>query len=308
MKTRILTFTLAAAALASCGKEDTVSTDGTRTPLRVTASVEGATRASDAQWNYGDEIGISGTSGNLGYTNVPYQCKDAAAGTFNPLGFVTLYFGAETGNFTAYYPYKEVTDGKIAADVKMQLAARTFDFLYAPQTQARKDAPDIHFVFSHRMSKVALHMLPGTGFRTVDMFTEAYRLELSPLHAAGTFDPATGATAVTGNPETLSFRHQESISGVSEWNGTYHNAYYPIILFPETVTGGVELKVVEVQSGTAYSATLTSGADGNLTLEPGKVYDFYVTVNKTGIVVSGATITDWTPGEVPNGGDVDATV
>ncbi len=314
MKTRILTFTLAAAALASCGKNDIPATDGTRTPLRVTASVEGATRAYDTHWERNDQIGISGQSGNLNYTNVSYKCSNEVTGIFEPTGSA-VYFGDETGTFTAYYPYAKesgMTGGKIAASVVNQYQSRTFDFLYAPQTQARKDAPDVAFVFAHRMSKLVLHMYPGTGM-PYGQISERYRLGLSQLHAEGTFDPADGSTAVTGNPQTLTFRHQDNIAAVVDRERPDVGVYYSIILFPETVAGGLELTVTELERITdnplvTYSADLTNGTDGNLTLEPGKVYDYKVTVNRTGIVVSGATISDWTPGDVPNGGEVDATV
>lgn len=111
----VLTF-----ALASCNNEEFVPDTGQSTgEARFSASIDTpATRAYNQVWETNDEIGISGTTGDVTYTNVCYYTKNAN-GNFEPKNEADrIYYQTDAEvTFTGYYPWNNLTGGNtISAD------------------------------------------------------------------------------------------------------------------------------------------------------------------------------------------------
>ncbi|CDC50977.1 fimbrillin family protein [Bacteroides finegoldii] len=95
-----------AAIFAGCdnGEMDNVANDG-QVAIEVSAGIEGAkTRMVDTKWETRDKIGIFGKSGKLEYSN---RCYNWISGNTFDASSNIIYYGAEIGSFTAYYPYAE---------------------------------------------------------------------------------------------------------------------------------------------------------------------------------------------------------
>ena len=321
MKTKFMLSAFIIVMLSACGDNDEWENEDTngKVELGVSASVnEGKmTRASNTTWYQNDKIGIYGTSGNVGYTNVQYICKEPAKGNFQAYT-TAVYYGAETGTFTAYHPYLElnasknaalVENGKIKLDTSDQLE-REVDYLYAPAVSGSKQNPEVAFIFDHKMSKLALHLGAGVGVGAYEDIPSAFRFELSPLAQEGTFDPATGVIEATGTPSVMSFTQWDKAAASvdTENQAAGYQSVFNLYLLPQqTIIGGLELRVISKNPEVVYKAVLKD-ADGNLTLEPGMVYDFFIKVNKTAITVNGATISEWRPAVLPDGGKVDTGI
>lgn len=314
MKTRFFLVATMLITLAACSKDNDINdvTDGQPVALGVTGAIDGMieTRAVDNEWIYKDKIGISGTSGSLTYENLGYDYVDYSSGKFKP-STTAVYYGADEGTFTAYYPYTATTamiDGKINGDITQQGSQdyMKIDYLFAPATKGTKTSPNVNFQFAHKMSKLILHMIPGDGFTngTSDSQFANYKFILSKLHSKVTFDPKDGTVEAAGDIKDLTFQYVSGRGGNINPAGEYIN----FILCPETVTGGIQLSIINTEKNVTYKTVLkTDDETGDMVMTSGKRYDYTVKVNKTGLTISNAQITDWVR-EWEDGKKVNATI
>ncbi|UVR02713.1 fimbrillin family protein [Parabacteroides distasonis] len=106
---------LAAAAmtimLAGCNSEEGLPVgENVQDMAHFSATIHApGTRAYDQIWEANDEIGISGTSGDVVYTNVCHLTADGS-GSFNPKDeSKKIYFQDDNEvTFTAYYPWNDL--------------------------------------------------------------------------------------------------------------------------------------------------------------------------------------------------------
>lgn len=324
MKTRFFLVATMLITLAACSKDNEINdvTDGQPVALGVTGAIDGMieTRAVDNKWSYKDKIGISGTSGSLTYENLGYDYVDNTSGEFNP-STTAVYYGADKGTFTAYYPYTATTamiDEKINGDITRQGSQdyKKIDYLFAPATKGTKTSPNVNFQFAHKMSKLILHMRPGDGLRygTSESNFANYKFILSKLHSKVTFDPKDGTVEATGDIKDLTFQdvedtNESNINPSSEYiNDFYYYTVLNFILCPETVTGGIQLSIINTEKNVTYTTVLkTDDEIGDMVMTSGKRYDYTVKVNKTGLTISNAQITDWVR-EWEDGKEVNATI
>ena len=134
------------------------------------------------------------------------------------------------------------------------------------------------------MCKVVLNFIPGTGF-AVDTDFSGCTVRLASLHASGSFDTLAGiAQANTATAGGLEFTDGSTVAANANT--------YSFILFPETVSRGAALSLIH--NGTAYEGVhLRSKDSSNLALTGGKVYEYNVKVNRTGLAVSSSAIHGW---------------
>lgn len=288
-------FYLLAAALvtlAACGSDK----DGDNTPIneepvavKVTGSINNVevikTRAADNQWENDDRIGVSGTSGKLAYNNKPYKYNNSSS-DFTPESGI-IYLGATTGTFNAYHPY--IANGEsITKNIVDQ--EKTLDFLYAENVTVNRDKPTLALKFDHKMSLLKLHMEAGEGFTNDDFKDNSkFEVELSGVSSQATFNIKNGEVTV-GGAKGISFRptvYKETIKGQQSY-------YLLIILCPETIQDGITFSYIK--DNVPYDALLTANDEGTnaMAMEPGKEYEYTVTVDKEKVKVSSVTINDWT--------------
>ena len=257
MKTRILYFALAAAALFSLGacnqKEDGPS--GDRVPLKISASIGGyATKALDTSFEEGDVVGL--------FASAPLDLVNEKL-TWSGNALVpgqTLYWplgSEETADFRAYYPYNQelkALEGQIPFQVKLdqsQYANYTAsDLMFAAARASAKDEK-VNLVFDHKLSKIAVKVENNTG--------EAIREVLFAVQfTTALVDAANGVVAEAVASENIDVMHAY-VSGDSFY-AIVPPQKTPVQVAITTVGGKTftfEAKEVEFLSGKQSRGTVT---------------------------------------------------
>lgn len=335
MNSRFYLLAAALVTLAACGNDnemtDSATTNGELVPLQVTGSINGLkTRVTDnSQWEKGDGIIISGTSGNLEYLYENYVLKEGTTSEFIPQNAKddAIYYGAETGTFSAYYPavpygnltnYRMIIGNVLKQETEAKRSYLPIDFMYAEAT-GTKENPAVNFKFDHKMSKLVIRLKPGEGFAKASVFDTWYSLiftrnDAGKLHSKVSFDTKDGTVTPTVEADEISFRYgtAEFVEGKLVTIDGVEYMQYTYIICPEgVVTGGVNFALQYAVKGkeVTYNATLYTGSSKTeMNIEAGKEYVYTVTVNKTKMEVTNATINPWETAVLPDGGNVDAEI
>lgn len=197
-----------------------------------------------------------------------------------------IYFGATTGTFNAYHPYI-ATGESITKEIKNQ--EKTLDFLYAKNVTVNRDEPTLALKFDHKMSLLKLHLKAGEGFTNDDFKDNStFEVKLSDVGSEAAFNIKNGEVT-TGGTKGITLRPT-----VYETNDKLVPYYLLIILCPETIQNGITFSYVK--DNIPYDALLTTNEGGTnvMAMEPGKEYEYEITIDKTKVNVSSVTINDWT--------------
>ena len=290
MKTNLLLMAVGFTVLTACSNQEDTNKETQHFPvaasIRGTICQEKNLRMANDAWENGDAIGISGISGSVAYTNIKYNFSSGTV--FTPeAGSSIYYIDGQEVTFSAYHPFSTAGE-TLNVNVSDQTGSKQFDYLYATATGSAQ-SPNLDFGFYHKMAKVVLTFKPGTGFAEDKVFSGC-TVHFASLHAAGTFNTQTGVAIADANGTAgLNFTDGNQVIA----NGNI----YSFILLPETVTGGVALSLT--LDGTTYEGAILKSKDAaDLSLTAGKVYEYNVTVNCTGLTVSASNIYGWdsTPG------------
>ena len=286
MKTRFFAFAALALVLVSCSNDDENLNDGP-VAAKFIADITPATRVNSegAEWTEGDRIGVTGA----GFTNVPYLREN---GLFVTDG-TTIYFNdTETYTFHAYYPY-QAEGGTVTVSTAADKQGPGIDFLFASGATGNTHNPTVSFTdktdkggednsFHHRMSLIKFTFKAGDGIIFNGMEPADYTLD--GLKHEGTFDTATGTTAVTAAAE----------SPITMQLGGATTSQ--VIILPQEVTSSLELKVS--YNGQSYNAQLKLPATPTANFyTAGYAYTYNITLNNKDIEVSDPTINPWKPGD-----------
>lgn len=291
MKTRFFAFAALALTLAACNNDNENLNDGpvaAKFTADIYESVSTRVNQDGTDWTDGDCIGITGAD----FTNVPYKREN---GQFVPED-KTIYFNdTETKTFNAYYPYQS-DGGTVTVNTAADKQGPGIDFLFASGAKGSTRSPEVSFTdktdkggednsFHHRMSLIKFTFKAGDGLRFSETEPAGYTLE--GLKHEGTFDTATGATAVTAaanSPINM------------QLNGATASQ---VIILPQVVNSSLELKVSF--NGLDYTTTLPnpSKPEANL-FSAGYAYTYNITLSNKGITVEEPEITPWEPGDSNN--------
>ena len=294
MTTRFFAFAALALTLAACNNDNENLNDGP-VAAQFIADITPATRVNSegTDWTDGDRIGVTGA----GFTNVPYKREN---GKFVTDG-TTIYFDdTETKTFNAYYPY-QAEGGTVTVSTAADKQGTGIDFLFASGATGDTHNPTVSFTdktdkggednsFHHRMSLIKFTFKPGDGLIFNGMEPADYTLD--GLKHEGTFDTATGTTAVTAaveSPITM------QLGGATTSQ---------VIILPQGVTTSLDLKVSF--NGLDYTTTLPNPSKPEANqFSAGYAYTYNITLNNKGITVEEPEITPWEPG---NSNDVSITL
>ena len=286
MNTRFFAFAALALTLAACNNDNENLNDGP-VAAQFIADITPATRVNSegTDWTDGDRIGVTGA----GFTNVPYKREN---GKFVTDG-TTIYFNdTETKTFNAYYPY-QAEGGTVTVSTAADKQGTGIDFLFASGATGNTHNPEVSFTdktdkggednsFHHRMSLIKFTFKPGDGLIFNGMEPADYTLD--GLKHEGTFDTATGTTAVTAaveSPITM------QLGGATTSQ---------VIILPQEVNSSLNLKVS--YNGQSYIAQLKLPATPTANFyTAGYAYTYNVTLNNKDIEVSAPTINPWEPGD-----------
>ena len=279
MKTRFFAFAALALTLAACNNDNENLNDGPVAALFI-ADITPATRVNSegTDWTDGDRIGVTGA----GFTNVPYKREN---GKFVTDG-TTIYFNdTETHTFHAYYPYQS-DGGTVTVSTAADKQGADIDFLFASGATGSPHNPTVNFTddhaFKHCMSLIKFTFKAGDGLSFNETEPAGYTLE--GLKHEGTFDTATGTTAVTAASE----------SPITMQLGGATTSQ--VIILPQEVTSSLNLKVS--YNGQSYNAQLKLPATPTANFyTAGYAYTYNITLNNKDIEVSDPTINPWESGD-----------
>lgn len=280
MKIRHFALAALAISMAACTSDnETMNTDGP-VAAKFIADITPATRVNSegTEWTEGDRIGVTGA----GFTNVPYKRE---YGMFAPDGTVIYFDDTETHTFHAYYPY-QAEGGTVTVSTAADKQGTGIDFLFASGATGDTRNPTVEFTgdhaFKHCMSLIKFTFKPGDGIMFSE--TEPASYTLGGLKIEGTFDTATGATAVTAaanSPITM------QLGGATASQ---------VIILPQGVTIPLDLSVS--YNGQSYKATLKLPETPTANFyTAGYAYTYNITLNNKDIEVSEPTITPWKDGD-----------
>lgn len=280
MKTRFFAFAALALALAACNNDNETLNTTDPVAARFTAEIAPATRVNSegTEWTEGDRIGVTGAD----FTNVPYKRE---YGMFVPDGTVIYFDDAETHTFHAYYPY-QAEDGTVTVSTAADKQGPDIDFLFASGATGDTHNPTVSFTgdhaFKHCMSLIKFTFKPGDGIMFSE--TEPASYTLGGLKLEGTFDTATGTTAVTAAAESPI---------TMQLNGATASQ---VIILPQGVTIPLDLSVSYY--GQSYKATLKLPETPTANFyTAGYAYTYNITLNNKDIEVNEPDITPWEPGD-----------
>ena len=291
MKTRFFAFAALALTLAACNNDNENLNDGpvaAKFTADIYESVSTRVNQDGTDWTDGDRIGITGA----GFINIPYVRE---SGQFVPED-KTIYFNdTETKTFNAYYPY-QAEGGTVTVSTAADKQGTGIDFLFASGATGDTHNPEVSFTdktaeggadnsFHHRMSLIKFTFKAGDGLIFNETEPAGYTLE--GLKHEGTFDTATGTTALTAaveSPITM------QLGGATTSQ---------VIILPQGVTTSLDLTVSF--NGLDYTTTLPnpSKPEANL-FSAGYAYTYNITLNNKGITVEEPEITPWEPGDSNN--------
>ena len=278
MKTKLFAFAALALTLAACNNDnENLNTDGP-VAAKFIADITPATRVNSegTDWTDGDRIGVTGA----GFINIPYVRE---SGQFVPED-KTIYFNdTETKTFNAYYPYQS-DGGTVTVNTAADKQGPGIDFLFASGAKGSTRSPEVSS-FHHRMSLIKFTFKPGDGLIFNGMEPADYTLD--GLKHEGTFDTATGTTAVTAaveSPITM------QLGGATTSQ---------VIILPQGVTTSLDLTVSF--NGLDYTTTLPNPSKPEANqFSAGYAYTYNITLNNKGITVEEPEITPWELGDSNN--------
>ena len=281
MKTRHFALAALALTLAACNN-DNENLNGGPVAAQFTAEIYEAasTRVNSegTDWTDGDRIGVTGA----GFINIPYVRE---SGQFVPEDKIIYFNDTETKTFNAYYPYQS-DGGTVTVSTAADKQGPGIDFLFASGATGDTHNPTVSFTgdhaFHHCMSLIKFTFKAGDGLSFNETEPAGYTLE--GLKHEGTFDTATGTTAVTATSE----------SPITMQLGGATTSQ--VIILPQEVTSSLNLKVS--YNGQSYNAQLKLPATPTANFyTAGYAYTYNITLNNKDIEVSDPTINPWESGD-----------
>ncbi|MDR1336342.1 MAG: fimbrillin family protein [Tannerella sp.] len=300
MKKELVLVALGAVmSLASCSSENDIipgkaeSPDVQSSPVKFFPSINGATpqtRAGNAAWAAGDAIGIfmvNGVPSAVDHTvNKAYKTADGSK-NFTPVSmddYIYYPVNGSTVNFISYYPRQAgiLLENLYSVDVTDQNSPVDIDLLYAKTATGYSKAASgntVQLSFDHKLTHMVLNITPGTGLTAEDLKNMV--VTVKGLKTATTLDLKDGTL---GTPDAVA-----DIVMKTQTDGLKSDA----ILVPQSVadnTVTIEFEIVTANGTEVFVYKVPA-----ITFESKKEHVYAVTINRTGISVTGE-INDWAAG------------
>ncbi|MDR0511243.1 MAG: fimbrillin family protein [Rikenellaceae bacterium] len=262
------------AVFASCGKgggsED-------RSPMLLSSQIEGhTTRADGGVWAGGEQVQVAlGSEG--GRTFVA-----SVDGTLTPA--TTIYWQDYSSRLIARAWHPAVGAYIFPVDQSDQAKFQSADFVFAPEVR-NVTAGNSRLTFVHCLAKVTAALSAGDGVTADDLAAAVVSFS-----GYTTVVPNTAAGVVTG-------------SGENDWIASFRTGNTcSVLLAPQTMTGKPFFKVTARGAPQIWEPM----AADSVQLRAGYSYDYAVTVEKEGLVVTATGSSAWGSGSsstVPGGRD-----
>ena len=257
MKKTLLLSLAVGLAITGCKNEVTdITNNAAGTAVSFTSSII-KSRATDNNWEAGDEIGVymQNADDATSYlnTNVKYTNSEETIDGFTsdtpityPGGDVTLV------NFMAVYPYNEnVTDGNYSFTLGNNLSDN--DIMYASSPSVEAGTNNVNLTFKHKLSKIVLNIKDENGSPV-----SGATVSIDKQCLDGVLNVSDGT--VTANAET---EYNSSLQFVGKTDGQYE-----AIVLPDKAREG-RIILITTSDNTIYRCPID-----NISFDSSKRYTF----------------------------------
>ena len=287
--------------LSGCSKMETQS-EGL--PIRISASLNVYTRATDNSFEQGDALGlylVKWTSGTPGILQGTGNYGDNLSFSLTSSGWQTSTTAkypqdGEKLDFYAYHPYvsSSALDGegyrvhRAATDQRQESAYKGSDLLMASASGVSAGTAAVHLQFSHMLSKMEIELKAGEGL-TLEELTKA-TITIKGVKTSGKVHLSSKACQTDETKEDVIAHGTFSLAaGGEKLTGV------SAIVYPQEIASGAEL--IEIGLGEEkYLFTTTKP----ITLQAGYKSIFTITLSRNSLSVE-TGVTDWTEGEGDEG-------
>jgi hypothetical protein len=322
MKAKELLYaTFVVSMLAGCSSNENEIAPGNEDlhAVQLQGTITAATRvtyddAGKGTFAVGDTIGLfaKDAEGTALSQNEKYTAKNTNADFTSESPF--YYTSKNDVNFRAYYPYSPSATSTLPVKVADQV-----DYLHAKADNTAYNTETVQMVFNHVMTKLTLTVKAGTGVSSLDALTA---ITLKDIPSEGEFDLWEGTVSATKDKTddyVISLEEEETEEETAtkaeeneadddeadddEAESATTEVSAEALLLP--VSSATNIAVIITHDGVDYTATLKA-AKG---LGAGTQYAYTLTIQRTGLIVSGSSIKDWDEGTLADGDDeADATI
>jgi len=287
---------ISAIAFTACSEDEKGGPLDGRVEAKFISGISGVvTKAVDATWTSGDEIGIfmkaAGqplTDANIeeGVNNLEYTTTGTTGAVpFTPVSTVAYFPPGDVNvDFISYYPYQaSLTNFIYPINLADQTSQEAIDLLYSNNAvNLNGSNPAVALTFIHQLTKLVFNITPGTGVTAAEL--AGITVTMQGMNTTADFNLATGTITNPANPAT--------INALTVAAGTSSEA----IVLPADVSGNS----VVFTMNNANTDTFTWEIPTATTFTAGTKVTYTVTINRTGMTITGE-ITPWTD---VNGGSV----
>lgn len=300
---KILTMAAVAAMVFTACSKDEGTADGGGKLLRITPTIadpaltpkgvaaKGVTRATDTDFELGDQVGLTVTMTADGSGFVANKPMTFDGTEFKTEGFLWYEDVNATSTLFAYYPWQEGAAAPAEFSVKADQSGDNYtasDLIVAVKSGVKPSLSATQMTFKHKMSRIVIAVTNESGSDIKDIVVKG-------SIATGTLDPATGNFTAKAGVEP---------SDVIANTATADKVYYALLV-PQN---GVQLKVtVTTADGKKRTQTL-----GTTDLKSGENRRMDCNVQPADIQVKfTGPITGWTDGDelLPDGeGEVEIPI
>ena len=217
-----------------------------------------------------------------GYTNVKYTFDGSKWSTQSP-----IYLSSNEGNLYGYFPYSGTANDLRAIPVESSLNGT--DYLYAKSQTVSHSYKSVSLQMNHALSRLHLTIKKGENF-TADASLSKITLKSTAIDATGTMDLTTGViTASKKSGETgiveLATDGEITAGGIEK----------DILLVPaDNSEGKKDIAIILAIGNKLASVTLTE--TGGIDIRSGIQNNVTLTIEDTGIKVTGVDVGVWGEG------------
>ena len=312
-------------AFASCSNDNVLSQSGAEdTPIRIQANVgavttKAASNIQGTQFDDNESVNVyiyenttktSSSSGKIYGNNGLVTCT-ANSGTLSPTPSGTLYYPQNGNGIDVYGVYPTTvteSQSQFDFDVKLDQSShdnyKASDLMYATCQTNHQKGSDVNLTFQHKLSKVTVELIAGTGFQGADLDNAIVKITNTSTKCSIDKLDKSGIGSITAS--AISSYIQPITIGT--WSNSTQ-AKMSAIVIPQTINAGGQLFEVTLNGiSTPYKYKIPMGGN-NVVFVGGNEYKYKLTIKIDGIDVT-STITDWTDdtSSLPNNGNGDATL
>lgn len=299
MKKILFSLLAISSILSGCNDSDK-DNDDTLIPIALTSNVviEGRERLQDTQIAAGQQVSFFVTrTGNLSeivYDNALLTAVGNGDFTYSSEGETTLYYPinpVSNVDFYAIHPYKSTASLSSMYNFEVLQDQTTVgnyynsDLLYSFVDNIERTRNAVPMVFNHKLSKISLTIREGaqidlTNLTKVEIMNVQYQIGLNT--SDGSLSP------VAGDETTINLYGVRGVTG----SETQVSGITGIIVPQSFVADGTKELFRLTINGIEYFYRPQAG----ILYEEGKIYNYTLTVNNTGIIVT-SSIEEWLPGD-----------